>query len=82
MSKGGVLPLGPGVLTVGEEVEGISSREGSSTSTTSGALTWDDVSTGLVRSSHLRGRGVTRTMGSSFFGVELPDAWPEVSSTT
>ena len=59
---------------------GISSREESSISASSGALTWDDLSTGLVKSSCLGGRGVTRTMGSSLFGVELLDACPEVSS--
>ena len=53
MSKGGASLLGPGVLAVGEEVVVISSKEGSSISVSSGALTQDDVSTSLVRSSHL-----------------------------
>ena len=79
-SKAGASLLGYGVPAVGEEVAGISCREGSSISTSSGALTWDDISTGLARSSHLGGRGVTRTMGSSLFGVELPDVCPEVFS--
>ena len=78
--KGGALPLDPGVLAVGEETAGISSREASSISVSSGALTWDDVSTSLVRSSHLGGRGWTRTMDSNLFGVELPDTCPHVSS--
>ena len=32
------------------------------------------------KSSSLVGRGVTRTMGSSLFGVEFPDACPDVSN--
>ena len=80
MSKGGASLLGPGVPAIGEEVAGVSSREGSSISTSSRTLTWDDVSTGLARSSCLGGKGVTRTRGYSCFGVKLPDTCPEVSS--
>ena len=58
----------------------ISSREASSISASSGVLTWDDVSTGWGKSSSLVGRGVTRTIGSSLFGVEFPDACPDVSN--
>ena len=61
---------------------GISSREASSISVSYGALTWDDVSTGWQKSSGLVGKDVTRTMGSSLFGVEFPDACPDVSNTT
>ena len=45
MSKGGASLLSLGVLVEGKEVVGISSREASSISASSGALTWDDVST-------------------------------------
>ena len=51
--KGGALLLGPGVLTVEEEVAWISSGVGSSISVSSGALTWEDVSTSLEKSSGL-----------------------------
>ena len=65
---GGAPPLGPSILAVGEEAVGMSSREVPSISASSRMLTWDDVSTGWGKSSSLVGRGVTRTMGSSFFG--------------
>ena len=81
VSRAGASPLGPGVLAVGKEAVEISSREVSSISASSGVLTWDDVSTCLGKSSGLAGRGVTKIMGSSLFGVELPDACPEVSNT-
>ena len=45
-SAGGVPPLSPGVSAMGEGVVGISSREASTISASSGVLTWDDVSTG------------------------------------
>ena len=45
-SVGGAPLLGPGVLAVGEEAMGISSREVSPISASSGVLTWDDVTTG------------------------------------
>ena len=68
-SAGGALPLGPGVLA-------------SPISASSGVLTWDDVSTGLERSAHLWGRDMSTTTGFSLFGVEFPDAGPDVSNTT
>ena len=61
---------------------GISSREASPISASSGVLTWDDVSIGQGKSSGLVGEGVTRTMGSSLFGVEFPDTCPDVSNPT
>ena len=78
----GASPLGPGASAVGEEGAGISTREASSISASSGALTWDDVSTGLGKSSGLVDKGVTRTTGSCLFGVELPEACPDVSNPT
>ena len=79
---GGVPPLGPGVLAIGEETAGISSREAASISASSRVLTWDDVSTGQGKPSGLVGRGVTRTTGSSLFGVEFPDTCLDVSNHT
>ena len=79
-SEGGAPPLGPGVSDLGEEAVGISYREASSISASSGVLTWDDVSTGWGKSSGLVGRSMTRTMGSNLFGVEFPDACPDVSN--
>ena len=73
VSVGGVAPLGPGVSTVGEVTVGISSREASAISVSSGVLTWDDVSTGLERSLSLWGEGVSMTMGFGLFGVKFPD---------
>ena len=81
-SEGGASILGPGDSAVVEEAEGISLREASSISASSGVLTWDDVSTGQGKSSSLVGRGVNRTTGSSLFGVEFPDACPDVSHPT
>ena len=81
-SEGGAPPLGPGVLAVGEEAVGISSREVSSISASSGVLTWEDVPTGWGKSSGLVGRGVTRMIGSSLFGVEFPDTCPDLSNPT
>ena len=49
-SVGGAPLLGPGVLAVREEAAGIYSREASPISASSGVLTWDDVSTGQVKS--------------------------------
>ena len=43
-------------------------------------LTWDDVSNGLGKSPGLAGIGVSRTMGSSLFGVEFPDVCQDVSN--
>ena len=59
----GVLLLGPNVLGMGEGAVGISSREASPISASSGALTWEDVSTGPERSPNLVGRGMSMTMG-------------------
>ena len=55
------------------------SEVGLSISASSGAPTWENVSTGLGKSSSFGGGGVAKTTGSSLFGVELPDACPEVS---
>ena len=52
-SSVGVLLLGPGVSTMGEGAAGISSREASPISASSGVLTWDDVSTGPEKSPNL-----------------------------
>ena len=82
MFVGGASPLGPGILAVGEDRAGISSREVSSMSASLGALTWDDMSTGLGKSSSLVSKGVTRTTGSCLFGVELPEACSDVSNPT
>ena len=73
MTLGGAPPLGPGVSAVGEVAVGISSREASAISASSGVLTWDDVSTGPERSLSLWGGGVSTTMGFGLFGVEFPD---------
>ena len=45
-----------------------------------GVLTWDDMSTGLGKSSSLVGKGVTRTTGSCLFGLELPEACSDMSN--
>ena len=52
---------------------------GSSISASSGALTWEEVSTGLAESSSLRGSIVAKAREPGLFGVELPDARPKVS---
>ena len=80
-SSTGVLQLGPGVLAMGKGAAGISSREATPMSASSRALTWEDVSTGPERSPNLGGRGVSMTMGFSLFGVESPDACPDMSNT-
>ena len=79
-SAGGVLLLDPGVMAMGEMVVGTSSREASATSTSSGVLTWDEVSTSLERSLSLWGEGVSTTMGFGLFGVEFPDTQPDMSN--
>ena len=73
-SVGGLLLLGLGVLAVGKGASPISAS--------SGALTWDDVSTGLERSPSLWGGVVNTTMGFSLFGVEFADACPDMSNNT
>ena len=80
-SGGGASLLDPGASIVGEEGVGISSREASSISALLGVFTWDDMSTGWGKSSGLVGKGVTRTIGSCLFGVELPDMCSDVSKT-
>ena len=81
-SVGGVPPLGPSVLALGEIAVGFSSREVSPISPSSRALTWDDVSTGLGKPPSLGGGGVSTTMGFSPFWVEFPDTCPDMSNTT
>ena len=82
VSARGVLPLGHGALAVGEMAVGISSREASPILVSSGALTWNDVSTSLEKSHSLGGGGVSMTMRLSLFGVEFLDACLDVSNTT
>ena len=77
----GVPLQGPGVLAMGKGTVGISSREASPISASSGVPTWDDVSTGLERSPSLWGRGVSRTIGFSLFGVEFVNPCPDMSNT-
>ena len=81
-SAGGALPLGPGVLAVGEVAAGISSREASTISASSGVLTWDYVSTGMEGSTSLWGRGVSVTKRFSLLGVKFSDTCPDMSNTT
>ena len=59
----------------------IFSNMGSSISASSGALTWEEVSTSSAESSSLRGCVVAKARESGLFGVKLPDARPEVSRT-
>ena len=80
VSVGWVLPLGPGVSAMEEMVVGTSSREASTISASSGALTWDDVSTGLERDLSLWGGGASMTTGLGLLGVKFPDTWPDVSN--
>ena len=80
-SSVGVLLWGPGVPGMGKGAVGISFREASPISASSGVLTWEDVSTGPEISPNLVGRGMSTTMGFSPFGVEFPDAHPDVSNT-
>ena len=72
-SVGGVMLLDLGVAVMGEMVVGTSPREASAISTSSGVLTWDEVSTGFRRSLSLWGGGVSMTTGFGLFGVEFPD---------
>ena len=67
-------------LSCGRGAAGISSREASPISASSGTLTWDEVSAGLGKSPSLVGRGVSRTMGFSLFGVEFSDMCPNMSN--
>ena len=62
-----------GVTAMGEMVVGTSPREASAILTSSGALTWDKVSTSLGRTLSLWGGGVSMTTGFGLFGVEFPD---------
>ena len=72
----------PEVLT-GRE---ISSRVGSSGSASSGMLTcrdtWEEVSTGLMELSSMRGDGAPKASDSGLLEVEHPNAWLEVSRAT
>ena len=67
VSVRGVLLLGPGDSAMGEIVVGTSSREASAISS-SGVLTWDDVSTGPERSLSLWAGGVSMTRGLVLLG--------------
>ena len=57
----------------------ICSNVGSSISASLGVLTCEEVSTGLAESSGLRDSGVAKARKPGLFGVELPEAMPEVS---
>ena len=81
-SKEGASLLGPGVLTGWEGEALISSRVGLSISTSSGMLTWEEVSTSLVESSSLTRNSVAKARDPGLFGVELLDARPDVSRTS
>ena len=72
-SAGGVMLLDLGVTAMGEMVVGTSPNEASAISTSSGALTWDEVSTGLGRSFSLWEGSVSATIGFVLFGVGFPD---------
>ena len=73
--------LGPGVSAGMEGEVWISSRMGSSISMSSEMLTQEEVPSGLAESSGLRGSCVAKARDPGLFGVELPDARPEVSRT-
>ena len=72
-SVGEVPLLGLGASAMGEMIVGISSREASAISASSGALTWDDVSTSPEISLSLWDGGVSMDMEFGLFGVEFPD---------
>ena len=78
-SVGGLTPLNLGAAAMGDMVVGTSPNEASAISTSSWALTWDEVSTALGSSFSLWGGGVSTTTGFGLFGVEFPDPWPDVS---
>ena len=61
------------VAGIGEMVVGTPSRDVSTISTSSKALTWDEVSTGLGSSFGLWGGGISMTTGFGLLGVEFPD---------
>ena len=61
-----------GVTAMGEMVVGTSPREASAISTSSRALTWDEVSTSLGRTLSLWGGGVSTTTGVWSFWVQVP----------
>ena len=73
MFVGGVTLLDLGVTAVGDMLVGTFPREASTILTSSRAVTWDEVSTGLGRSLSLWGEGVSITTGFGLFGVEFPD---------
>ena len=68
------------VMAMGEMVVWTSSREASTISTSSGVLTWDEVSTSPERSFSLWSVGVSMTTGFGLFGVEFPDPQPDASN--
>ena len=72
-SVGGVMFLDLVVMAMGEMVVGTPSRDASAISTSSRALTWDEVSTSYGSSFGLWGRGVSTTTGFGLLGVEFPD---------
>ena len=69
VSMGGAPLLGPGISAVGEGAMGISSREASAITASSGALTWDDVSTGPERSPSLLGEVWVQPWDLVFLGL-------------
>ena len=73
MSVRGVMLLDLVVMAMGEMVVGTPSRDASAISTSSRALTWDEVSTGLGSSFSLWGGGVSMTTGFGLLGVKFPD---------
>ena len=62
-SVGGVMLLDLVVMAMGEMMVGTPSRDASAILTSSMALTWDEVSTGLESSFGLWGGGVSMTTG-------------------
>ena len=74
--------LDPGVTAMGEMVLGTSSRESSTILTSFGALTWEEVSTGLERSLSLWGGCVSTIAGFGLFGVKFLGEQPDVSIIT
>ena len=79
---GRVMLLDLEATAMGEMVVGTYPNKASTILTSSWALTWDEVSTGLGRSFHLWGGGESMTTGFGLFGVEFPDLWPDMSNIT
>ena len=61
------------VVAMGEMEVGTPSRDASTISISSKALTWDEVSTNLGSSFGLWGGGVSMTTGFGLLRVEFPD---------